>query len=483
MIIARLVFTLETPLHCGGGKDQFLDLPVLRDSAGFYLIPGSSIAGIIRSEALKFDASENNEVSEILFGSNREDNQNASLFWCSDAHLLDFDGQCALSKYIKGRKVEIAEYKGPYIRDHVKIDEKTLTACPGGKYDEEIVPIGAKFSVEIKLDGWNKEIPQNVEDLFIKVMSKLMSESISFGGKQTNGYGKITFDSDSELRRFDLFNQNDMMSYVNLSSSPRFISTDRGQKIELPKYKHEAKNENSVSGTIEIKLSCTGPVMVSGSSDENSDADFTSMTVPSYIYGKSSSHMQSKPVIPGSSIKGVLYHRIQTIAKVKGLQNNCIEKIFGSIVGENAGIGRVRVYDMFYENSHKKQLIQHVSIDRFTGGALKGALFNEEPIWDANSAFTLKIDVNNMPLKEFGLLSFALLDLVQGDLPIGNGTNRGNGRFSIRKGLASDIDCLSCILSYQDKVVNIKDGKGDLDDAMSILKQIDEEFVDGTDKL
>ena len=478
MIIARLIFTLETPLHCGGGKDQFLDLPVIRDSAGFYLIPGSSIAGIMRSEALKLDDSDDKETTEMLFGSGRVDNQCSSLFWCSDAHLLDFDGQCALTKYINGNKVAIAEYKGPYIRDHVKIDEKTLTACQGGKYDEEIVPIGAKFAVEIKLDGWNKDVPQNVENLFVRVMSKLMSEKISLGGKQTNGYGKISFDSDSELRMFDLFNQEDMMAYVNLSSGPRFLLSDKGHKIDLPEYVYEPIKENSVSGNIEIKLSCLGPVMVSGSSDENSDADATTMTVPKYNYGKTSSNMESIPVIPGSSKKGVLNHRIQTIAKVKGLSNNCVEKIFGSITGEFAGIGHVKVYDMFYENSHKKHVIQHVSIDRFTGGALKAALFNEEPIWDSNAAFTLKISVNRLSLKEFGVLSFALLDLVQGDLPIGNGTNRGNGRFSVRKGLKSDLDCLSCVLSYQDKVVNIKDGKGNLDTAMSILKQIDEEFVD-----
>lgn len=479
MIIARLIFTLETPLHCGGGHDQFLDQPVIRDSAGFYMIPGTSVSGALRAEALKLDESEGKKHTDMLFGTcNAEDGlSGASLMWFSDAHLLDFDGECALSKFVSGKQVDIADYQGPYIRDHVRIDDKTQTASKSGKYDEEIVPVGAKFAIEIRLDGWNKNVPQEAEALFVKVMSKLLSDSIAFGGKQTNGYGRIKFDSDSQLRAFDLYNQDDMKAYINLSSGPRFTASDKGHKVEIPAYKFSARNSDTVSGSISIKLSCLGPVMVSGPGDINAIADMTTMTVPKFIYGKSSTKVQSDPVIPGSSIKGVLYHRVQSIARVKGMTEDSVERIFGAIKGDNAGVGRVAVSDMLYEYSHKEQLVQHVAIDRFTGGALKAALFNEAPVWDANSAFTLKLSLDGLALKDFGLLAFALLDLAQGELAVGNGTNRGNGRFCVRKGSASALDCLSCSLSFEDKVVTIENGKGNLDTALEILNRIDKELA------
>lgn len=478
MKIARLIFTLETPLHCGGGHDQFLDQPVTRDSAGFYMIPGTSISGALRAEALKLDESEGKKHTDMLFGTSRKDGfSGASLLWCSDAHLLDFDGECALSKFINGKHVDIADFQGPYIRDHVRIDDLTLTASKSGKYDEEIVPVGAKFAVEIKLDGWNTNVPLEAKELFDKVMAKLMSDSIALGGKQTNGYGKIKFESNSQVREFDLCDIDDMKAFINLSSGPRFTDSDKGHRIEHTKYNFSAQHLQGVSGSISIKLSCLGPVMVSGHGDISAIADMTTMTVPKYIYGESSSKVQYEPVIPGSSIKGVLHHRVQSIARLKGMSEDSVERIFGAIKGNHAGVGHVSVSDMLYENSHKEQLVQHVAIDRFTGGALESALFDEAPIWDSNSIFTLRLSVDNLLFKDFGLLAFALLDLAQGELAIGNGTNRGNGRFSVRKGSDSALECLSCNLSFEDKVVNIENGKGNIETALEILTRLDEELA------
>ena len=133
MIKARLVFSLDTPLHCGGGDDQFLDQTVCRDSFGLYTIPASSIAGALRAYAKKLDASENYSVVNKLFGSTKE--CNSSLLWVSDAKLLDFDGQFAANKFIQGKAddCKIAIMQGPFIRDHVCIDDNSATAKEGGK--------------------------------------------------------------------------------------------------------------------------------------------------------------------------------------------------------------------------------------------------------------------------------------------------------------------------------------------------------------
>jgi CRISPR/Cas system CMR subunit Cmr4 (Cas7 group RAMP superfamily) len=161
-------------------------------------------------------------------------------------------------------------------------------------------------------------------------------------------------------------------------------------------------------------------------------------------------------LIPASSVKGALSHRTafhynrltQVFAdalndeermKYVGKNNTAVKALFGSEVEptdgklQNKKRGNVLMSDIIEEVPLSTKVLNHVSIDRFTGGAIDGALFNEEILFAKGHTFILNLLVNNAAFKDNDLVKTAfedtLKDLCSGMLPLGGGVNRGNGCF------------------------------------------------------
>jgi len=79
-------------------------------------------------------------------------------------------------------------------------------------------------------------------------------------------------------------------------------------------------------------------------------------------------------------------------------------------------------------DDEKPTVVQHVAIDRLTGGSLQGALYAEAPIWREGLIVDVTLELNCLPVDGAAALAHALLDMGTGSLPIGGGVNRGNGR-------------------------------------------------------
>ena len=93
--------------------------------------------------------------------------------------------------------------------------------------------------------------------------------------------------------------------------------------------------------------------------------------------------------------------------------------------------GRVIFSDVFTALTPQSvKILNHVKIDRFTGGAYEGALFNEEVVGQQQE-FTFDIYLEEGVENEFvECLELAMLDVTTGALPLGGGTMRGHGRFN-----------------------------------------------------
>lgn len=118
-----------------------------------------------------------------------------------------------------------------------------------------------------------------------------------------------------------------------------------------------------------------------------------------------------------------------------------ITKLFGTEVdNQRAGsiqASRVQVDETLIEGTPPDWVQARVSIDRFTGGALDGALFTEKPIFGVNGVVvTLNLRLINPEPGEIGLLLLALKDLWTGDLPIGGERSIGRGRL---QGIKADL--------------------------------------------
>ena len=162
-------------------------------------------------------------------------------------------------------------------------------------------------------------------------------------------------------------------------------------------------------------------------------------------------------LIPASSVKGALSHRLafhynrikgvyadtlvagEKIDDFVGKNNEAVKAVFGSEGEKDADgkmqnklRGNVLMSDILQEAPVYPKVLNHVSIDRFTGGAIDGALYNEETLYAKGHSFELKLLVNNSAFDNKDVKTAfekTLEDLCSGMLPLGGGVNRGNGCF------------------------------------------------------
>lgn len=486
MLIARFIIRTTAPLHIGGGESMLFDQPVSRDPFGFWNIQGTSLAGVLRS-ALD---SEDPEAAESLFGSMKngdDDGGSASKIWFSDAVMLDVDGRDPVSKVLSNEAVEMP--LGPFIRDHVRIGIDGV-AEDGAKYDEEIVPRGVSFAFEMSLDA--KAVSNTDRQNFLRLAGIVRRGGLRFGGKTVNGYG--SFDSAyAECREFNLASEKGLEAWLNLSNGTKFIEGE-GESIALEagELRKPRSGQDVVDARIAFRLINATPVLLGGANPDDLEYDMCCLKTP--VIGQvSGAAPGSSPIVyrytlPGSSLRGVIRHRVRQIAQAlsdgaEGTEPMPIDpddetnNIFGAIGkddGSDTGsMGRVFCSDACLEDA-KAEGIQHVSIDRLSGGAVKGALFSEAPVISFTAPFT--IEAKGLTLLQAKLLAHALLDLFTGDLAVGGGASRGNGRVLL-EGVGSDGSGLKEALSRIECEVWLDGEKVDLsdpDEREMLLEMLDE---------
>jgi len=116
-------------------------------------------------------------------------------------------------------------------------------------------------------------------------------------------------------------------------------------------------------------------------------------------------------------------------------QNIAIKTLFGEALNkeseeEKGQRGKVLFSDIYMNCTEgTEKILNHVSIDRFTGGALETALFSEKVV-GTKAAYALEIWVEQDALDDDDV-KFAfeqtLKDLANEQLPLGGGTMRGHG--------------------------------------------------------
>jgi CRISPR-associated RAMP protein (TIGR02581 family) len=122
------------------------------------------------------------------------------------------------------------------------------------------------------------------------------------------------------------------------------------------------------------------------------------------------------------------YKQQEKIKKLNGIeayrQSCLICRLFGST--ENAS--RLIVRDAYLKDgcNVKFETRTGVGIDRFTGGASKGALFSLEVA--TNAEFGTQLYIRNFELWQLGLLAYVFQDFKDGIIPIGYGKSRGFGK-------------------------------------------------------
>jgi len=113
--------------------------------------------------------------------------------------------------------------------------------------------------------------------------------------------------------------------------------------------------------------------------------------------------------------------------------NPAVKALFGYALDSDGTRvrGNVILSDLYLEpKEDAEKVFSHVAIDRFTGGARDGMLFQQKAV--SSDTFTLDIYVKKDALSDKNVrfaFEEALLDLCNGDLQLGGGSSKGHGIF------------------------------------------------------
>lgn len=437
--IARIVLEATTPIAIGSGEKEInTDSAVLRDVNGLPYIPGSTLAGVIRHALEEVGA----EPLDLFFGFQKGDEGHGSEILFSDAKMVGAEGKAidglVQIKADKHYKDFYSNYMNLPVRQHVRIGNKGV-AEKHGKFDEEVVYKGTRFAFEIEVLSQSKECGQ-----FQKVLDALSAAEIRFGHGGRKGFGKVQVVKEQSFMRcsLNLKNPSDLDWYLNHTSNLA-EPFEGGESI--------VSNESSKSVVYNLTLK---PVdfFLFGAAYGDEDADIVPVKEDVVVWtddSKPNFEKKQQMLIPASSIKGALAHRVAyhynrlrhryadnaTPEEIKAWteQNEACVALFGLAVGKDIKRGNVLFEDIIEPmTQYEDKLFNHVAIDRFTGGALQGALFHEKATYGQGKEFTTKITLLKTDFDdEYIIKAFesALKDLTEGRLPLGGGVNKGHGCF------------------------------------------------------
>jgi CRISPR/Cas system CSM-associated protein Csm3 (group 7 of RAMP superfamily) len=431
--IARFLLEAETPLFVGSGQSTLLkDALVQKDANGFPMIQGTSLAGVLRHRFSKLSKSE--RLTEIFGDSKGGDTGTGSLIKISPA-LMMLDNQTVSEGLILNNKWDALKEQFEYlpVRQHVRMNDKGV-AEKNGLFDNEVIFKGTRFVFELELTDLSGEFQEDWEEL----ISIVKSPEFRIGAGTRNGYGSLKV-LKIQNKKFDL--KNDLAAFLDFSTSFNAIDWNKENTIgEI--------NETPSKSKIHYALKLTpDPFFIFGSGSGDEDVDNTPLEEEVVSYSSEGIKFEKQTVVPGSSIKGAIAHRVAyhynknhkrwagtTDPKI-GTDNEAVAELFGK-AGKNVtdpAAGKVFINDIFLSSGEVKsdKILNHVAIDRFTGGALEGALFSEKVSY-LQKGF-LKIDVfleDNVSAEYTQVFEDTLLDICKGLLPLGGMTTKGHGIFT-----------------------------------------------------
>lgn len=433
-VYRRVTFETTTALHAGSGEhDPLQDMPIQLDCNGFPVINASSVAGVLRHLYPGSDADINS-----LFG-DRE--TGGSRLVVSDALPLDGHGVA-----IEGLRPDLENAKSPYLntlrqlfyRDHCAHNHRG-TALTNAKFDRSVLIAGVRFILEFRV-GADTADHDRADAEADRLVSLFAHHEFRLGGGTRNGFGAIRPIAVSG-RAYDLTSPTDRQALLKRSAS---LAAPTGEP-ELP-VPTDTAAEGVTTHTLHLKPELFW-LCANGTGDGDIDIAPKLETRVNWDSGKP--NLQENCVIlPATSVKGALrhrtayhYHKLNRIFadqlsdddfNAAATRNAAVDALFGfANDADTAGQrGRILLSDVYFENPQSK-ILNHVAIDRFTGGSFQGALFTEEVIQDGD----IFLNVTIMPPADAKpedptiqqALDAALDDLRHGRLPLGGGVNRGLG--------------------------------------------------------
>jgi len=442
-----------TPLHIGSGNDDKSDMDILRNPDGIPFIPATSFTGVLKNllDSSVPNEDRKQEAWKRFWGSAKKKDARdektrgtgyGSCFQCSDLNVID-------------NKAKNSELFQTAIRDGISIDNTRNIAKDKGKYDYEILEPGHCFNLKVELSYVDND--REFVEKIIRTIISCLTRGIYIGKMTNAGLGQVRLIQDSmALYQFDFRDKNDVLSWLYQDFSKKNITS-----VESLPFPYEIQSDIF---RIKAKFQLKHSMIIRTYSSNPND--------PDAVHLKSGNNH----IIPGTSLKGAIRARAKRIAKTinPSKTTSLINELFGMVDPDQpkkkALKGMVKIRDIILPDYTSEKQIR-IQVDRLTGGAIDGKLFETMPIFDNHEhhAFDMEITVTNSSSSKavLGLLLLVLKDLWSGDLAIGGEKNVGRG---VLKGVEATID-------YEGKKLIIPEDISQIDkNHQTNLEKLVEEF-------
>ena len=196
-VLAHVTIELSTPLTIGTGNgDDLNDSTCVLDTNGLPTIPGTSLAGMLRAAWRTFGLQPEDDT---VFGFQKKKTGASSLVEVSWAATHDQYDRPVLplapTASLESDPV-LACARAGVVRDHVRINHRGV-ADGAGKFDELLVPAGARFSFELLVHG------SQASPIMERLLALLHRGGLRLGGRTRRGFGAFSVQTCS-MRTFDL---------------------------------------------------------------------------------------------------------------------------------------------------------------------------------------------------------------------------------------------------------------------------------------
>ncbi len=440
--IARITIELCSPLLIASGQsnDDF-DANLLRDANDLPMIPGTSLAGVLKH--LAQDSS--NKILIQLLG----DMEHRSCLQTSSAMVHNSQNQVCEGLLLDIENDELLDFlhqHEPMVRDRVALNERGV-AVDKGKYDFIAVPSGARFSFELRL-----QTETNHKIQWQMLLSLLNTPQFRLGQKTRSGLGQVKV---IDVYQFtaNLLEQADQQRFHRLPKRLGDMTGMQAMAMDSIQPNDAAKNNKQYHLDVQAEGGLRvgqGHYAFDHSPSKPADALIWSEPRIQWLGTEQACIQKHQRVIPASGIKGALVHR--TLYHYRRLTQDFIDEtsnnkakdfshielpealqgLFGIVTQDNsipAQAGCIMIDDVYLDDKNMQVTTrQHNSIDRFTGGTRDHVLFAEEILWQPR--FSIHIALNkSKALAPHSIEAFecALQDIVQGNLAIGAGASKGHG--------------------------------------------------------
>ncbi len=387
--------TQLSPLSITNGEGDTTDLDLLLDRRGMPFLPGSTVAGLLRSML-------SIENQNALFGyitknagSNTEISLESKLI-VSDATLPD------------GAEIHISE------RDGVGINARG-TAENGAKYDFQVVETDVPYTAVLELTHENEQdqLRRTTDDL----MNILITGGLRAGHRTTRGYGR--FEAEVFRKTFDFSKQEDAEAWLDFDPFANGVFDDAEPLVKGENGSERKEKQYEASFTVD------GNFTVRVYSSDVGEADMKP------LMGRCKNALV--PVIPGAGWAGAFRHRmkelVQQFPDAFPVTEEEIDAFFGNAGGDDRKKSQIRFSETQISGGQPLN-VARIALDRFTMSPKQAALF-EESVWcGGNGVLKLSIPYHT-DQAIVSLIDCCLLDFHYGLVSFGGEAGIGRGRMII----------------------------------------------------